>query len=230
MTLFAAPLSWNKQVGKSVTGIPAAVGATLQVSVTLPLNVVEFAVMDVFADCPGEVTVRVVPAVGSGVKLKLDELTVTVAEVVLIDVEQLPPVGVNVAVTVVDAAGVTLARVASPPTKPPLSNVPALDMKLVAGVTFPQPVTTGVQVKVTVPARKAPKLPPEEAAALLNVSTKAESVTFVPAATVMLVAGEIAAVPAETDVVVGAAITVKATGVGAVLVPLTQGPPPGLGQ
>ena len=102
-------------------------------------------------------------------------------------------------------------RVATPATKPSLSYVLALDVKLVAGVAVAQPVTLGVHVNVTVPVRKAPELPPEDAPLPLSVSTTASRVTGVPDATVIFVVSGIAAVDAPTEVVVGAASTAKAT-------------------
>jgi hypothetical protein len=51
----------------------------------LPVKVVELAVMEVFADSPGEATVMVVPAAGSGAKVKLDPLTVIVADATVDD-------------------------------------------------------------------------------------------------------------------------------------------------
>lgn len=120
--------------------------------------------------------------------------------------------------------------VAKPATNPSLSPVLTLDVKPDAGVAVPQAPTFGVQVKVTVPVRKLPKLPPEDKALALAVSTMAESATFVPEPTVILEAGAMPEAPANTDVVVGAATMVKATAVGATLVPLAQAPAPGLGQ
>ena len=122
--------------------------------------------------------------------------------------------------TVVVAVG-AIVRLATPATKSSLSNVLALDVTF-AGVE--QPVTAGVQVNVTVPERNAPELPPEEDAEPLKVSTPAVNVTVVPEATVILVPAGIVGVPAITAVVVGAATTVKATGVGAVLVPVAHVP------
>jgi hypothetical protein len=118
---------------------------------------------------------------------------------------------VKVAETLVVTVGVIL-RVATPATKPLASKVLALDVKLVAGVgVAAQPVTAGVQVNVTVPVRKAPELPPEDAPLPFAVSTTASRVTLVLAATVILVPNGVAAVNAPTVVVVGAASTAKET-------------------
>jgi hypothetical protein len=129
----------------------------------------------------------------------------------------LAPDGVNVAVTVVVAVGANVTA-APPSTNPSMSTPPPLKF-----VAAPQPVAAGVQEKVTVPVRGTPELPPDEPErqspnvpllrrTQLSVSTVAESVTFVPEATVMLVAGVIPEAPAKIDVVVGAANTVKFTG------------------
>lgn len=85
MTLFCVPLSSNSQVGRSTMVNPEVVGATLQVSVTLPVKTVELAVMGVFADKPGEAIVSSVPAVGSGASEKADEFTVIVADARIVD-------------------------------------------------------------------------------------------------------------------------------------------------
>jgi hypothetical protein len=85
MALFVVPLSWNRQVGRSFTGNPVVVGATLHVSVTVPLKVVEVAVTDVLVDCPGEEIVRSGPDRGGGDNVKLDPLTVMVADAVVDD-------------------------------------------------------------------------------------------------------------------------------------------------